>query len=315
LNLSDRTAVEEGADWGLHGFAFSTDGSRLYVSFTNLDARTQVLEFRVSNGRVSPTSERTLLEIENRDRVHNAGPITVGADGYLHITLGDMGESGDPHDVAQNPESFAGSTLRIDPETGGENPYNIPPGNPYVGGGPANGRDEVYLIGVRDPAGIFFDPLTRDGWLLDTGEDGQQEVNYLRWEGEALRGGNLGWPLMNGIEPFDAEEPIADDIEPIWVYGPQEGCQIVGGATYYGNSIPGLDSAYIFGDRCSGKLIAIKVDEGEIVDFGVLGVTIPPNELSVITTTPDGEIVIITETGFVYQLVYLPPPDQPIAPS
>jgi glucose/arabinose dehydrogenase len=307
--ISGQVLTEDGADWGLHGFTFSTDGSRLYVSFTNRDAKTQIIELRVSNGRVSPTSQRTLLEIENPDRTHNAGPIAIGSDGFLHISLGDGGGEGDPFGTGQDPHTFAGSVLRIDPETGGQNPYNIPVGNPYYdSSGDENGQDEIYLTGVRDPAAIWWDPLTRDGWVLDQGEEGIQEVNHLEWDGAPMEGGNLGWPLMNGTEPYESDEPIADDIVPIYEYGPDAGCQIVGGATYHGNSIPGLDGAYVFGDRCTGRLLALKVEDGDVVDYGILNAGVPENTLSAISTTPDGELIVLTDTGTVSQLVFLPPP-------
>jgi hypothetical protein len=193
LNLNSQVAIAEGADWGLHGFAFSNDGSRLYVSFTNFDAKTIVAELRVSNGKVSPTSQRTLMEIANPDRVHNAGPLAIGADGYLYIPTGDGGGRGDPFANGQNPQTFLGKILRIDPEITAQNPYSVPPGNLfYDTTTDANGQDEIYLMGVRDPAAIWYDPLTRDGWILDHGEDGVQEINHIPWEGQPLRGGNLG---------------------------------------------------------------------------------------------------------------------------
>src|SRR5690606_18298702 len=140
---------------------------------------------RVSNNRVSPTSQRTLLDIENIDRTHNAGPIAVGSDGYLHILLGDGGGEDDPAENAQNPDTLLGSVVRIDPETGGENPYNLVPGNPFYDPESDDlGQDEVYLMGTRDPQAIFFDPLTRDGWILDTGAEGVQEINLLDWIGQ-----------------------------------------------------------------------------------------------------------------------------------
>jgi glucose/arabinose dehydrogenase len=310
-DLSGQVLTEEGADWGLHGFAFSTDGARLYASFTNRDAKTLVVELRISNNRVSPTSQRTLMEIDNPDRSRNAGPIAVGSDGYLHITLGDGGGGeGDNFENAQDPTRFLGKVLRIDPETGGENPYNLVPGNPFFDElGDDDGQDEIYLMGLRDPQAISFDPLTRDGWILDTGAEGIQEINLLEWVGQPRRGGNLGWPLMNGMDQYEGDEPPDDAIAPLQVYGPDQGCQIVGGATYHGNSIPGLDGAYLFGDRCTGRILAIKVEDGEIAEGATLPVTVAENTLSAIGLTPDGEPVIVQEDGTVSQMVFLPPPE------
>jgi glucose/arabinose dehydrogenase len=305
LNLSGQVRTEEGADWGLHGFAFSTDGARLYVSFTDAEARTIVAELRVSGGRVSPGSQRTLLEIEHPDRFNNAGPIAMGSDGFLHIPLGDSGIAGDPFDNGQDPTTLAGSVLRIDPETGGENPYNLPLGNPWRGSD--EGADEVYFIGLRDPAALWFDPTTGDAWLLDHGEDGRQEVNHLRWRGSPWRSANFGWPIMNGTEPFEGDEPPEGHVAPIFEYGPGTelpfGCEVVGGATYRAGGIVGLDGAYVFGDRCTGALFALQVEDGEITERATLPAAVPEGTLSAIGSTPDGEIIVLTNTGVVFQLV------------
>jgi glucose/arabinose dehydrogenase len=317
LGLGPQIATEEGADWGLHGIAYSTDGSRLYLSFTNLDSRTVIAELRVSNGRISPTSQRTLLEIDNRDRHHNAGPIAVGADGYLHITLGDGGEDDDPFDNAQDPRTFAGTMLRIDPETGGANPYNVPAGNPWFDTeGDEDGQDEVELLGLRDPQALWYDPITRDGWLLDTGADGMQEVNRLPWGTDSDVPPNLGWPIMNGPDQYQGDEPPEGHVDPVVDYGPDAGCAIVGGVAYHGSSIPGLDGAYLFGDLCTGRILAVKIDDetGEVADYAVLSVTVPENTLSAIGETPEGEPIVVTTTGNVYQLTFVPPPPPPRPP-
>jgi glucose/arabinose dehydrogenase len=312
FDLSGQVSTEEDADWGLHGFAFSTDGSRLYVSFTNHDLRTIVAELRVSNARVSPTSQRLLLEIENPDRDHNAGPLAIGADGYLHIPLGDGGGRGDPFESAQDPQRLLGKVVRIDPETGGQNPFNVPAGNLfYDPTTDENGADEIYMMGLRDPASIWYDPLTRDGWILDRGEDGVQEVNYVAWRGQPRRGGNLGWPIMNGINQYEGDDTLNNDIVPLVQYGPDNGCEIVGGATYHGNSIPGLEGAFIFGDRCTGRFTALKVEDEEVVDYGFLPVTVEANTLAAIGTDPDGEIVVVQSNGIVSQLVFQPPAEAP----
>jgi glucose/arabinose dehydrogenase len=311
LDISAQVSTE-GEDWGLHGFAFSTDGARLYVAYTNRDGQTATNEFRVSGGRVSPTSQRDLLApIENRDRTHNAGPIAIGADGFLHLTLGDGGGEGDPFENAQDPTRLQGKVLRIDPETRGEPAYNIPLGNPFRE--QPIGR-EVYQLGLRDPASIWFDPVTRALWLTDTGEDGVQEVNVVPWEGAPPDGGNFGWPLMNGVDEFEGEAPD-DHIEPIFVYGPEQGCQIVGGVVYHGDAIPGLGDAYVFGDRCTGRILAFTLDDGAIDDYRILPFSVPENTLAAIGTDPQGEIWVLTNStdsaSEVHQLVYLPPAIDP----
>ncbi len=320
-DISAQVTGESEGD-GMHGFAFSTDGSRLYLAFTDRDNRLVVSEFRVTGGRVSPTSQREVLAAERRSGVRHAGPVGVGTDGFLWVPMGDDERDGS----AQDPENLAGAVVRIDPETGGENPYNVPLGNPYRGGG---GRPEVYLLGLRDPKGLWFDPVTRDTWMADTGADGTQEITRIPWEGAAPEGGNFGWPIMNGDETYDGGEAPADHLAPTVVYGSDQGCGVVAGATYHAGSIPGLDGAYVYGDACTSALVAITVaDEddvgagdaggaGAIDEFRILPVSLPADSLVAIGTDPQGELIVVTTDGsqwIVHQLVYVPPPVDPAAP-
>jgi hypothetical protein len=119
---------------------------------------------------------------------------------------------------------------------------------------------------------------------------------------------------MNGVEEFNGDDPPDHDIVPLVQYGPADGCEIVGGAAYHGTAIPNLGGAYVFGDRCTGHFTAIKVEDGKVVDYGILPVSVEENTLAAIGTDPDGELLVIQSNGLVSQLVYAPP-DQPIAPG
>lgn len=307
LDISSQILAEP-PDEGFFGFVFSTDGARLYVSYTNVDGNTRIDELRVSNTNVSPTSQRELMTIEQPGAPTSAGAPAIGPDGFLHIPVGDGGDSQN----AQDPETLLGSVLRIDPESTGETRYNIPYGNPYWEGG---GAPEIYFLGVRHPAGLSFDPETRDLWIADRGDDGIQELTVIPWEGAPARDINLGWPMVNGTE--DPGDGAPDGyVAPIFQYGPDDGCEIVEGAVYRGTAIPTLPGAYVFGDRCSGRLLAIRAEEPEeggppeIVDWAVLPVRIDTEavgELGAIGTDPDGELIVSTLGGVVYQLNFAPP--------
>ncbi len=311
LDISSQI-LSDHPDQGFFGFDFSTDGARLYVSYTNLDGNTRIDELRVSNTNVSPTSQRELLTVEQPDPSNNAGAPAIGPDGFLHIPLGDGGGGDDPFENAQNPETLLGSVLRIDPESTGETRYNIPFGNPYQDG---DGLPEVYVIGLRHPAGLTHDPETRDLWIADRGGDGVQEITVIPWEGAPVRKANLGWSLVNGTED-PGDEPPAEYVAPIFQYGPDDGCEIVEGAVYRGDAIPILTGSYVFGDRCSGRILAIRAEEPEaggppeIIDWAILPVRIDTEavgELGAIGTDADGELVVSTRGGVVYQLNFTPP--------
>jgi len=104
-----RETVVTGSETGLLGIALHpefTRNRRLFVRYSsptregmsNDYNHTFVLaEFRVTDdGRsVRPGSERTVMEIPQPQRNHNAGSIVFGPDGYLFVGVGDGGGGGD----------------------------------------------------------------------------------------------------------------------------------------------------------------------------------------------------------------------------
>ena len=53
-----------------------------------------------------------------------------GLDGYLYISVGDGGSTGDPENRAQDLSVLFGKILRIDVSNGDK--YTIPPDNPFL---------------------------------------------------------------------------------------------------------------------------------------------------------------------------------------
>src|SRR6185436_20111695 len=111
-----------------------------------------------------------------------------------------------------NPNSRAllGKMLRIDVDgttaaaanglcggaTDGSANYAIPASNPFAGGGTANGCDEVWAYGLRNPWRWSFDRDTDDLIIGDVGQDRWEEVNLIP-AGTAF-GQNFGWKLCEG---------------------------------------------------------------------------------------------------------------------
>jgi glucose/arabinose dehydrogenase len=104
-------------------------------------------------------------------RYHHGGRITFGPDGMMYVTYGDQT---DP-DHAMNPADRRGKILRY-------TPLGVPaPGNPFGAGNPA------YVMGVRNPFGLAFDPLTGHGWFTENGPSCDDELNFL------VAGADYGW--------------------------------------------------------------------------------------------------------------------------
>jgi glucose/arabinose dehydrogenase len=292
LDLGDR--VRSGGERGLLGLAFHPDfdaNGRFFVDYTRApDAATVIAEFHASAAspnRADP-DQRVLLTVDQPFANHNGGMLAFGPDGDLCIGLGDGGGAGDPGNRAQNPDALLGKILRIDVD--GARPYAIPEDNPFARGG---GRPEIYALGLRNPWRFSFD--RKDGRLLvgDVGQDRIEEVDTVR------RGGNYGWPLMEGrscYRPANGCERPGLTL-PIAQYEHDRGrCSITGGYVYRGSAIPQLVGTYLFGDYCSGEIFALRQ--------GVQSVLLETS-LQVASFGEDaaGELYVVDHGGAVYRIV------------
>lgn len=252
----DEEVGDDGNEQGLLGMAFSPDGSRLYLDFTNPDGDTEVVEYTVEGGAVDAGSARAILTIEQPQPNHNGGALAFGPDGLLYIASGDGGGAGDvgPGHAeggnGQSTETLLGKLLRIDPTPSGDAPYTIPPGNPFANGG---GRPEIFATGLRNPWRFSFDRTTGDLWIGDVGQNEWEEIDFVPAGGGA--GDNFGWSRLEGTHGFsgDAPDPTTP---PIYEYSHSGtgGCSVTGGYVYRGTAIPDLTGVYVFADYCAGKL-------------------------------------------------------------
>jgi glucose/arabinose dehydrogenase len=262
--------VVDDREQGLLGMVFSTDGRKLYVSYSaREDGANHVVEYQLGDGaRIDAGSARELLAVEQPFANHNGGHLALGPDGYLYIGLGDGGRAGDPLGSGQDPSTLLGSILRIDPEVPGDDgsPYTVPVGNPFAGRDDA--RPEIWLYGARNPWRFSFDRATGDLWVADVGEDRLEEINRLPAEGgfNAGRGANLGWNEMEGTQGFEGGENPPGAVLPIFEYGRDDGCSVTGGYVYRGTEIPGLVGAYLYADLCNPGLRALQVDDDTVID-------------------------------------------------
>ena len=123
---------------GLLSLAFSpdfADDGTVFAYYTPGSPEDTVLaRFQATATELDESSRETVISVEEVDRVHQGGHIVFDHQGYLMLSLGDGGFSGDSLEVAQELDRLLGKVIRIDVS---EEPYGIPPDNPFVGVAPA----------------------------------------------------------------------------------------------------------------------------------------------------------------------------------
>ena len=279
--------VWAGQDSGVLGLAFhpeynqsgSPNNAYFYLFYTTDKSGTQYLRVSRFTGTAQGDKGSELIMIEQRldATLHRGGAILFGNDGFLYISVGELGWAEDAQEIEDH---FVGGVLRIDvDQRGGDishpvrrrledvgegtsgNGYFIPSDNPFldVQGGLF---EEYYAVGARNPHRMTIDRVTGEIYIGDVGSnsgDIREEVNLLR------KGGNYGWPFREGtverpdlmIRPSDLIGTLQD---PIHEYPHSGGdCSVIGGYVYRGSNIPALYGKYIFTDFCSKKVWSMDV--------------------------------------------------------
>ena len=268
-------AICTNSERGLLGFthdsAFLTN-SWVYVYYTHSvggGCVNRVSRFTMVDDTIDPASEVVVIDnISSINGNHNGGDLDIGSDGYLYVAIGDAGSdprgdsgSAGGNDAAQDLSLLNGKILRL--MTDGR----PAPGNPFSGPGtvacgsrgntvstPSTTCQEIYSWGLRNPYRIAFD--RNDGadrfFINDVGQRTYEEVS----EGAA---GNFGWPQREGQCPQGDTLPCAGpqpgQIDPLFVYGRNDGSYITGGVFIPNGMWPQqYDGSYFFADGGSGNI-------------------------------------------------------------
>lgn len=298
IDIGDETTTS--GERGLLGLAHHPDSSRLYVSFTDTNGNTRLDEWTIDGGTVDPGSRRTIFTHEQPFPNHNGGHIAFGPDGYLYLGLGDGGGGGDPIGAGQDLQNALGSIIRIDPNPDGDQPYTIPPDNPFVDGG---GRPEIFISGVRNPWRFSWDLETRDLWIADVGQNAIEEITLLPDDdGAAGAGANLGWPIFEGDAEFAGGSEPENYVAPVHTYGHGPGCSITGGFVSRSDQLPGLRGAYLYSDFCDPTIYAVLQRDGSVVDHRSLEVSVPGGQVASFGEGPNGELYVLSLSGGIFRI-------------
>jgi glucose/arabinose dehydrogenase len=282
-----------GAEQGLLGLAFHPafkSNGRYFVNYTREpDGATVIAEYSASaDPDVSERTEKVLLVIPDPYTNHNGGMVEFGPDGLLYIATGDGGSRGDPENRGQNRNELLGKILRIDVDHG--KPYAAPSDNPFAAGG---GRPEIFAYGLRNPWRFSFDRKTGELWAADVGQNDWEEIDVVK------RGGNYGWRLMEGAHCFLPKQgcPTEGLTLPVAEYANRSPrCSITGGYVYRGEAVPVLQGSYVYGDYCSGEVMALVDGQQKVL---------LPTELRISSFGQDqaGELYVVGHEGSVHKIV------------
>ena len=287
---------------GLLGLAFHPsyeENGYFYVNYTN-STNTIVARYQKTEGdafTADPESEQVLMTFPQHYANHNGGQLAFGPDGYLYISVGDGGGSGDPQDNAQDLTKIHGKLLRIDVDTQASGkPYGIPEDNPFISG--TNGElPEIYAYGLRNPWRFSFDNDRDLLWVADVGQNQIEEINLVE------NGGNYGWNIMEGTAEYSSTAGVDPTslLPPVYEYQHPLGKSITGGYVYRGAISPSLREAYIYGDFVSGKVWALWMDDAR----NVLNKELLSTGLSISSfgVDPEDELVILDYQGGIYRII------------
>lgn len=250
---------------GLLGMAFHPDfqnSGEVYVSYTRgtpLESVVSCFTVDGSSGALDTGSEEILLTVPQPNTNHNGGNVAFGPDGFMYIGFGDGGGAGDPGENAQDTTNVLGTIVRID--IGGPGDYAIPADNPFAGNTECtNGSGtmpcpEIFAYGFRNPWRFSFDRDTGELWAGDVGQASWEEVDRVEI---SL---NYGWDEREGAHCFEPTNGCnTNNVDPVTEYDHGVGRSITGGYVYRGDTFPGLQGLYVFGDFATGRIWSVPFD-------------------------------------------------------
>jgi len=312
--LDIRTKIVSGGEQGLLGLAFhpqySTNG-RFFVYYTRIgDGALVIAEYHASpaSSNTAGTAETVILTIPHPTNTnHNGGMLAFGPEGYLYAGVGDGGGANDVPNNAQNKNSLLGKILRIDINAPGV-PYAAPPDNPFAGA--ADGLDEIFAYGMRNPWRFSFDRDTGQQWVGDVGQGAREEVDT-----PIVSGGNYGWHVFEGFvcTPNGPDSALCSNpnnyLFPVFDYTHSSGrCSLTGGYVYRGSQGALPAGTYIYGDYCSGEIFAWNgATQSVLLGTGM--------KISSFGEDENGELYVVNLDGSVSRIVGAAPCTYSISPT
>ena len=241
---------------------------------------------------------------------HDGGAMQFGPDGRLWITTGDASSFNavDPQALrAQQIDSLAGKLLRVDRDGRGL------ADNPFWNGDASAARSKVWAYGFRNPFRLTFRPSTGRPYIADVGANDWEEINAV------ARGGNHGWPCLEGPGPQAGYQSLAacqalyaggpaGVVMPLVSYPHRAGtASISGGAFLTSAALPeSWRGTYAFGDFARGTLHHVTVDAADTGAGPIKGLATGIDGVVDVQADPLGLLYVSVTAGEVRRVRYVP---------
>jgi glucose/arabinose dehydrogenase len=299
------TGITSSGERGLLSLAFHPDyinNGFFYVYYTNGAGNIELSRYKVSTGNSNTAdvaSKAVLITIPHPVNAnHNGGELHFGPEGYLYLSTGDGGGSGDTANNAQNTSRLLGKMLRFAVNTSLTAPfYTVPADNPF--------GNEIFAYGLRNPYRWEFDWANYDMWIGDVGQNSREEVNHRRYNSSI--GTNYGWRCYEGDNTYNTLGcgPIANYVFPVLDYPTASPSgSIIGGTVYHGETFSRLQGWYLGIDYYTGRLIKIKYDSVANSYDTTSAQIIAPFGISDFGVTEDGELyATCLNNGRLYRII------------
>ncbi len=303
--LSIGRRIDPSGEGGLLSMAFSPTFRRdglLWVTYTARgDGDLVVARLKARNAgasRVRSKTLRTVLRVNHPTYDnHYGGQLAFGPERRLYIGVGDGGGGGDPFNAAGDKTDLRGKILRINPYGScHKRRYCSPDGNPFVG---KRGRDEIWLMGLRNPWRFSFDPRTDNLWIGDVGQEDYEEIDRV---GPRPRRIHLGWSCKEGRSTYNASRcrSSVNYLGPVTVVGHPMAESITGGFVYRGPRYRDqIGGAYVFADFITRRVWLYRPGVGKVLQADRLGGGIGATSFGV---DDRGEIYAVTYDGVLWRM-------------
>lgn len=229
----DIAEVKAEGEGGLLGITLSptfNEDQLIYLYYTYLEEGetfNKVSQFTFTEKNL--IDEKTIIDQIPGSNNHNGGRIKFGPDDKLYITTGDAQEE----EHSQDMNSLAGKILRINPDG------SVPLDNPFT-------NSPIFALGLRNPQGLAWHPVTGDLFASDHGPDSRDEINLIE------PGGNYGWPEVT------CDQDDSQYNNPITCYS--DFTLAPSGIDFYVNDIEEEISLYVAGLR-GNRVVRIYLDK------------------------------------------------------